>query len=52
MPNEKAALRGQGTKWEQDSRVIGGVSHGGRFYGSLHSFYGSKSNFVEVRLVS
>lgn len=39
----KDPQRGQVTKREQSSREVGGISHGGIFYESLHIFHGSKS---------
>lgn len=41
LPNEKDPLRSQGTKREQGSRDIGGLSHGIIFCGGLHYFHGS-----------
>lgn len=34
-PNEKGPRRGQGSKGGQGSSEIGGIPHGGRFYGSI-----------------
>lgn len=47
MLDGKSPLRNEGTKREQGSGGIRGVSDGGRFYASLllDNFHGSKSSF-------